>query len=148
LFLQAAAYLSVNSGSVHDPKDAQGLSHFLEHMLFLGTEKFPNDNEYNNFISLHSGINNAATSLFTTFFYFSIGADFLEEALDRFSQFFISPLFTESCTEREMNAVHSEHQKNLHFSSRRRNQIVHNLSNKDSYFNRFLFFFHFIFKKN
>lgn len=32
---------------------------------------------------------------------------------NRFSQFFISPLFTESATEREVNAVNSEHEKNI-----------------------------------
>ena len=34
---------------------------------------------------------------------------YLEGALDRFSQFFIEPLFTPSATEREIEAVDSEH---------------------------------------
>ena len=38
---------------------------------------------------------------------------YLPEALDRFSQFFLSPLFTESGTEREINAVNNENAKNL-----------------------------------
>lgn len=33
---KAAAALLVNVGSYHDPPYLQGLSHFLEHMLFLG----------------------------------------------------------------------------------------------------------------
>lgn len=37
----------------------------------------------------------------------------LEGALDRFAQFFIGPLFTDSATDREINAVNSEHEKNL-----------------------------------
>lgn len=37
----------------------------------------------------------------------------LEGALDRFAQFFIAPLFTDSATDREINAVNSEHEKNL-----------------------------------
>ncbi len=42
-----------------------------------------------------------------------MGHAWLEGALDRFSHFFIDPLFSESCTERELRAVDSEHKKNL-----------------------------------
>lgn len=35
----SATSLSVNVGSMSDPWDIQGLAHFLEHMLFMGTEK-------------------------------------------------------------------------------------------------------------
>lgn len=31
----------------------------------------------------------------------------------RFAQFFLTPLFTESAVDREVNAVNSEHEKNL-----------------------------------
>jgi insulysin len=47
----------------------------------------------------------------------------LREALSRFSQFFIAPLFTESATERELNAVDSEHQKNVQSDNWRLNQL-------------------------
>lgn len=36
-----------------DPKDLPGLAHFCEHMLFLGTEKYPVENEYPRFLSEH-----------------------------------------------------------------------------------------------
>ena len=45
---RSAASLAVNAGHFDDPKDRQGLAHFLEHMLFLGTEKYPDSGEYNN----------------------------------------------------------------------------------------------------
>ena len=35
----SAASLSVNVGSMSDPWEIQGLAHFLEHMLFMGTKK-------------------------------------------------------------------------------------------------------------
>ncbi|MEM7691790.1 MAG: insulinase family protein, partial [Pseudomonadota bacterium] len=38
---KAAASLDVEVGSGDNPKDRAGLAHFLEHMLFLGTEKYP-----------------------------------------------------------------------------------------------------------
>lgn len=37
-------YIAVASGSKNDPPDAQGLSHYLEHMLFKGTDKFGTGN--------------------------------------------------------------------------------------------------------
>ncbi|KAJ2632205.1 metalloprotease, partial [Coemansia sp. RSA 1694] len=42
----AAAALSVDVGSNMDPVELQGLAHFLEHMLFMGTEKYPDENEF------------------------------------------------------------------------------------------------------
>ena len=42
---KAAAAMAVKVGSLSDPEPVQGLAHFLEHMLFLGTEKYPNENE-------------------------------------------------------------------------------------------------------
>lgn len=49
----------------------------------------------------------------STNYFFDVGADALEGALDRFSGFFYEPLFNEDCTEREIKAVDSEHKKNL-----------------------------------
>jgi predicted Zn-dependent peptidase len=45
---KSAAALSVGVGSFSDPLDAQGLAHYLEHMLFMGTSKYPVENEYSN----------------------------------------------------------------------------------------------------
>jgi insulysin len=47
---KSAAALYVNVGSLHDPPHANGLAHFLEHMLFLGTRKYPKENSYSEFI--------------------------------------------------------------------------------------------------
>jgi hypothetical protein len=41
----------------------QGLSHFLEHMLFMGSEKFPDENDYDSFLTHHGGASNAFTEL-------------------------------------------------------------------------------------
>ena len=58
---KAATALLVNVGSYHDPPYLQGLSHFLEHMLFLGTEDYPEENAYDKFISSRGGNDNAYT---------------------------------------------------------------------------------------
>jgi len=82
-------------------------------MLFLGTEKYPVENSYSSFLNSHGGYSNAYTSQENTVYYFDVQNDAFEEALNMFSSFFICPLFTESSTLREINAVDSENAKNL-----------------------------------
>lgn len=43
---KASAALDVNVGSFYDPEEIPGLAHFLEHLLFMGTEKYPDENDY------------------------------------------------------------------------------------------------------
>ena len=105
---KSAAALSVNVGSLNNPKEHQGLAHFLEHMLFLGTEKYPLEGEYQAFISSHGGSTNAYTAAENTLYMFDINPNFFSAALDRFSQFFIAPLFTEDLINREINAIDAE----------------------------------------
>lgn len=50
--LQAACSLSVRAGSFSDPADIQGLAHFVEHMVFMGSEKYPKENEFDSFIKV------------------------------------------------------------------------------------------------
>ena len=116
---KAAASMDVNAGSNSDPAEFEGLAHFLEHMLFLGTQKFPQSGEYQEFISSHGGSHNAYTSYENTNYYFDIEKDSLAPALDRFAQFFIAPLFNEEYVNRERNAVNSEYQSNLENDGRR-----------------------------
>lgn len=66
-----------------DPKHIPGLAHFCEHMLFLGTEKYPEENEYTKFLSEHGGSSNASTTTEHTNFYFDIVPEHLPGALDR-----------------------------------------------------------------
>ena len=42
--------VSVNVGSLADPIEYQGMAHFLEHMLFLGSKKFPVESFFDNFL--------------------------------------------------------------------------------------------------
>lgn len=110
---KAAAAMDVNVGHFSDPDDLQGLAHFLEHMLFFSSAKYPIEDSYMKFLIEHGGHTNAYTSSEHTNFHFDVNADHLEEALDRFAQFFICPLMSADATSREMNAVDSENKKNL-----------------------------------
>ncbi len=112
-FSDSAASLAVETGSIHNPKEHQGLAHFLEHMLFLGTEKYPKNNDYSRYLADNGGYANAYTSNDHTNYHFTVLPNALEGALDRFSQFFISPLLSEEYTDKEVKAVASEHAKNI-----------------------------------
>jgi insulysin len=133
----SAASMSVNVGSMSDPPDVLGLAHFCEHMLFLGTKKYPNESSYSAFLSEHGGYDNAFTAEEQTNYYFKVEQQSLFEVLDRFAQFFIFPLFTKSSTQREMHAVDSEHQKNLNNEHRWLWQVTKDLTNPMSEFHRF-----------
>ncbi len=121
---RAAASVNVAAGSNSDPAAFRGLAHFLEHMLFLGTAKYPQAEEYQGFITSHGGSQNAFTAYENTNFYFEIDANYLEPALDRFSQFFIAPTFASDHVNLERNAVNSEYQSGLQDDSRRSQAVM------------------------
>ena len=116
---KAAAALSVDVGSGDDPQGREGLAHFLEHMLFLGTQPFPEAGEYQAFLSRHGGNFNAFTAYQQTTYFFDIDNQALEGALTRFSPFFISPTFEEQYVEREKNAVNAEYRAKIRDDFRR-----------------------------
>ena len=91
-----------------------------EHLLFMGSEKYPGENEYDVFMSKHGGSNNAYTEAETTTYYFSIPQEHLLGALDRLAQFFVSPLMLQSGVERELKAIESEYQLNKQRRKRER----------------------------
>ncbi|XP_026098896.1 insulin-degrading enzyme-like, partial [Carassius auratus] len=79
---KSSAALDVHIGSLSDPENISGLAHFCEHMLFLGTEKYPKENEYSQFLSEHAGSSNAFTSGEHTNYYFDVSHEHLQGALD------------------------------------------------------------------
>lgn len=105
--------MDVHVGSFQEPDDLPGLAHFLEHMLHLGTHEHPSCDEYANYVTDHGGHGNAHTEDEHTQYTFEIMPDHLEEALDRFSRFFIDPLFNEECVTRELEAIENEFQEKI-----------------------------------
>ncbi|EMS49095.1 Zinc-metallopeptidase, peroxisomal [Triticum urartu] len=134
---KAAACMEVGVGSFSDPEGLEGLAHFLEHMLFYASEKYPGEQDYTKYISEHGGSSNAFTSSETTNFYFDVNTDNFEEALDRFAQFFIKPLMSQDAVLREIKAVDSEHKKNLLSDGWRMHQLQKHLASKDHPYHKF-----------
>ncbi|MEZ4654948.1 MAG: insulinase family protein [Candidatus Eisenbacteria bacterium] len=124
---KSAAALDVAVGSLEDPDNQQGVAHFLEHLLFLGTEKYPDVDEYSAYLSANNGSSNAYTADENTNYQLEVNPDAFEGALDRFAQFFVAPLFDPEFVDRERNAVNSEHQKNVQNDFWRFRQIQQDL---------------------
>ena len=106
----AAAAMVVGVGTYYDPPECQGMAHFLEHLLFMGSKKYPEENAYDKFMSTHGGSDNAFTELEHTVFHFEIPQEHLANALDMFAQFFTHPLLLGDSVERELQSIESEFQ--------------------------------------
>jgi len=135
----AAAALCVAAGSFHEPKDVSGLAHFLEHMVFMGSEKYPEENGYDSFLNMHGGSNNAYTDDESTVFYFDVQPKNFEGALDRFAQFFISPLLREDAVDREVKAVDSEFKGLLTDDSVRVEAVLRRFASDQHAFSKFTY---------
>ncbi|KAM4739813.1 nardilysin b isoform 2-T3 [Anableps anableps] len=125
---QAAAALCVGVGSFSDPDDLPGLAHFLEHMVFMGSEKFPAENDFDAFLKKHGGSDNASTDCERTIFQFDVQRKFFREALDRWAQFFICPLMVQDAMDREVEAVDSEYQLARPSDSHRKEMLFGSLA--------------------
>jgi insulysin len=134
---KSAAALAVNAGHFDDPDSRQGMAHFLEHMLFLGTETFPRPGEYQEFINRHGGSNNAWTGTEFTNYYFDLHHEFFAEGLHRFSQFFTCPTLDAQSVDKERNAIDSEYRLKLQDDVRRTYQVHKETVNPDHPFAKF-----------
>ncbi|WP_110647920.1 insulinase family protein [Salinicola peritrichatus] len=134
---KAAAAMDVSVGSDNDPADMPGLAHFLEHMLFLGTEGYPDPDGYQRFINQHGGSHNAFTADRDTNYFFDVEPQAFPEALDRFSQFFISPQFNPEYVDRERHAVNSEYQARRDDDARRIDEALGKALNPEHPINHF-----------
>ena len=105
---QSAVTLSVGVGQYQDPIEFQGLAHFLEHMIFMGSEKYPVPDEFMAFVTENGGKTNAYTAQQQTTYLFSIDSKQLSPALDRLSSAIKQPLFDQTMVQKEINAVNSE----------------------------------------
>lgn len=118
------AAVNIHGGSFQDSEwGIDGLAHLHEHMLFLGTERYPGENEFEGFLSQHGGFSNAYTADEDTNFYMEVGATAMRGALDRFAQFFLAPTLGVDMVARETNAIDSEHQNYLREDGWRLNQV-------------------------
>ncbi|KAJ8666832.1 hypothetical protein QAD02_008494 [Eretmocerus hayati] len=127
----AACGLCVGVGSFSDPPEIPGMAHFLEHMVFMGSERYPQENDFENFIKRRGGSDNASTDCEQTTFYFEIQEKHLLPAMERFAQFFISPLMKRDTITREREAIESEFKMALPSDTNRKDQLFCGLAREN-----------------
>jgi insulysin len=134
---QSGAALAAGVGSWDDPLERPGMAHFVEHLLFLGTEKYPEEEGYTRYLDEYGGTRNAFTMADRTVYIFAVNNDGFLGALDRFGHFFICPLFNPSGVDRECKAIHQEYCKNLPLDAWRMLYVKKELANKKHPFHSF-----------
>lgn len=115
---EAVGALSVEAGSWDDPNEFAGMAHFVEHLVFLGSQQYPKEDDFLEYIHQRGGKCNASTLKDRTTYGFSVDPVGFQGALDRFAHFFIDPIFSEELIQKEIHAVHHE------FEDGRENDLI------------------------
>lgn len=69
------------AGAADEPAGKSGIAHFLEHLMFKGTEKYPGDS-FSRIVAVNGGEENAFTSYDYTAYFQKIARDRLELVMD------------------------------------------------------------------
>jgi coenzyme PQQ biosynthesis probable peptidase PqqF len=105
---RCAAVLRVAAGSHDVPLAWPGLAHFLEHLLFLGTERFPTGQGLMAYVQGHGGQVNARTNERTTDFFFELPTQAFAAGLERLSDMLAHPRMNPDDQLREREVLHAE----------------------------------------
>lgn len=105
---RSAAALRVAAGSHDVPLEWPGLAHFLEHLLFLGTERFPASQALMAYVQSHGGQVNASTRERTTDFFFELPTAAFSAGLERLSDMLAHPRMNSDDQLREREVLEAE----------------------------------------
>ena len=100
----------VNTGSALEPKDINGVSHFLEHMIFKGTE-LRGAGEVDREIESVGGLWNAGTSIEFTHYYLTVGTPFVNTGIDVLSDVIANSKLDPLELERERQVILEEYHR-------------------------------------
>ena len=109
----------IGTGSKHETKKINGLSHFLEHMFFKGTKSRPSALEVTEPIDAVGGTFNAFTTEDQTGYYIKTDASHVNLNLDIVSDIFLNSLFVEGEMTKEKTVVIEE------INMRKDNPMIH-----------------------
>lgn len=105
---RCAATLRVSAGSHDVPLAWPGLAHFLEHLLFLGTERFPAEQGLMAYVQRHGGQVNASTGERHTDFFFELPSADFAAGLERLADMLAHPRMSQEDQLREREVLHAE----------------------------------------
>ncbi len=95
-------------GSRYESADISGISHFAEHMLFKGTERWPTPRDIAEAIEGRGGLVNASTGLETTLYWAKVAAANMPEAMDVLSDMLLRATFEPLEVEKERAVIVEE----------------------------------------
>jgi len=105
---RAGLCLRVSAGSHDEPLDYPGMAHFLEHLLFLGSDGYTGEQRLMPFVQACAGQVNATTQACYTEYFCEVPADCLDATLARLLDMVARPLLGEAEQAREREVVHAE----------------------------------------
>lgn len=98
----------VEAGSEYETKEKNGISHFLEHMCFKGTEKRPTAIDISRELDSIGSAYNAFTSYEVTGYYAKAHYKHFDKILDVVSDIYLNPKFPEAEIEKEKGVITEE----------------------------------------
>ena len=104
----AAVQFYVGVGARHEPPELSGISHFVEHMVFKGTERRPNPVQISEAIEGVGGNLNACTDHEHTSYRALVPSGYLDTALDVLTDILRYPRFTEDDIRKERAVIIEE----------------------------------------
>jgi predicted Zn-dependent peptidase len=99
--------VAVRAGSAWETPDTRGVTHFLEHMLFNGSERFSRE-EISGWVDDNGAFLNAFTRKEVTVYFLLARADLLEQSIEILSQMLLHPVFDAGEVEKERKVVLEE----------------------------------------
>ncbi len=102
----------VRTGSINETEQNSGISHFLEHLFFKGTQKHPYG-EFDKILESKGAVNNAATSKDFTHYYITIPSEHFELALEMHADMLQNPAIPQQEMDKERLVVLEEIAKDL-----------------------------------
>lgn len=106
--LAVTVLVLVEAGSKYETKEINGISHFLEHMCFKGTEKRPRSIDIASELDSVGAISNAFTSMEYTGYYAKAEPRHFDKILDIVSDIYLQPVFDSKEIEKEKGVIVEE----------------------------------------
>lgn len=115
----------IRTGSINEDETNSGISHFLEHLFFKGTETHPTG-EFDKILESKGAVTNAATSKDFTHYYITISSKYFDKALELHADMLLHPQIPRKEMEKERKVVLEEIAKDANSPS---NICYENLNN-------------------
>ncbi|MDD5416118.1 MAG: pitrilysin family protein [Candidatus Daviesbacteria bacterium] len=100
--------VAVGAGSRYETRKINGISHFLEHMFFKGSSKFPTAEKIATLVDSIGAVNNAATDKEVTYYWIKSAVKHIDLSLDILSSMVKESLLNQEEIDREKGVIVEE----------------------------------------